>query len=306
MINHYMEIQKKINYYSCYIKNLIYSLCTEFQTDRVHIRRITPVLVRLLVNENESFIRFFNYEKIGIEMQLIRYVTQLGEIIHVGEGYYTLPPERAVQMPDGRFIVVSSLKPSVNTSFGIGLLPEKLPEITLSYQQFLHRPTSDEILNIYSNRLSKNPDIVPTEMIYFNSTGIVKTKRIINMREGVFYILFFERSFRHSTKLERYFARWQNNEWFVAEIKSTSHYLRLRLALGSISKQVYTYKINYLNKDCLELKFKVILPEEEHRLLRLIATPEHNKWPRRYVFSIVQLRSIEKILSCCNLIREEL
>lgn len=304
MIDNYLNIQLKLNHYSCYIKNLVASLCTEFQTDKVHVRRLTSVLERLVANEDESFKAFFNYEKPEIEMQIIQYITQLGEILHLGDGYYTLPPERAIQMPDGRFFLVSSSKSSSKT-FGLASHTEEATKITLSYQQYLHRPTFDEILTVYGNELLSNHDIEPTEMIYVNSTGTVRTKRITNMRENEFYILLFERSFKNAIKLERYLARWENNEWHVAEIKSISHYFRLRLALSFRMKQVYTYKLIHLKKDHIELQMNFLLPEEEHRLLRLIATPEHFKWPKRYIFTSDQLQNIEEILSHCHFKREE-
>lgn len=306
MINDYLVIQERLNHYSYYIKSLIVSLCEEFQTDKVHIRRLSTVLERILANENQVFKSFFNDEKQSLAMQLIQYITQQGEILHIKEGYYTLPPERAIQMPDGRCFVISSLKPSTGKSLGIAAHFQDAPSITLSHQQYLHRPTFEELITIYSNKLSNNHDVEPNEMIYFKSKGVFKTKRIVNMRENEFYILLFERPISNTrTKLERYLARWKNGEWQVAKINNMSHYFRLRLALSYQMKYLYTYKLIIHKNSFIELQVPFLLSEEEHRLLRLIATPEQFKWPKHYLSTLDQLENIEKILGHCHFKREE-
>ena len=120
MINKYIAIQQTINHYSYYVKQLIVGLCEEFESNKVHSNRLTPALKRLFDRENDAFIAYFNDEKKSVPLQFLQLLSQQGEIIHLGNSYYTLPPERTVQLPDGQYVSLSSLNMSKQHSLGIG------------------------------------------------------------------------------------------------------------------------------------------------------------------------------------------
>ncbi|WP_411738907.1 hypothetical protein [Peribacillus sp. S4] len=301
MINEYITVQRTINHYSYYVKQLIIGLCEEFQTNKVHSHRLMPVLQRLFNKETNIFLSFFKDEKRSVPMQFLQFLSQQGEIIHVGNSYYTLFPERTVQLHDGQYIAISSLKaPIQKRSLGIGQLTSKSLAISLTYDDYMYRPTFEKLLNVYTNKLSNHHDIDPNEMVYFTEKGSFKTSSIKNMQEGEFYILYFDRVIGSKIKPEKYFAQWKKGEWYVTQIPS-SMLTRFRYALRFLKNATSTYQMIKHNNGYIEIKLPFSLPREENILLRLIATPNENKWPKSYLTTEDQINNVRAILAYCKL-----
>ncbi|MEK3726609.1 hypothetical protein [Lysinibacillus sp. FSL W8-0953] len=299
MTNEYLIIQQKINHYSCYVKHLIVGFCEEFQTNKVHLRRVTSILERLFANESIAFLNYFVDEKFTVPVQFIHYLNAQGEIIHLGNTYYTLPPERSIRLPNGQYVSISSLQLNIG-QLGIGqLTTHKLP-ISLEYDEYVFLPTFESILKLYKDKLSNHHDIEPSEMIFFNENGSFKSSKIKNMQDGEFYILKFERLIGSKSKPENYFAQWKNNEWLVAQIKN-GMYTRVRMALRDRKNMNSNYKVIKHQQGFVEIKFQYSLPKEEEVLLRLIATPNESKWPKSYLTKENQLSNVRAILANCKL-----
>ena len=110
----------------------------------------------------------------------------------------------------------------------------------------------------------------------------------------------FERLIGAQIKTERYFARWQNKEWLVAEIKN-GLFMRTRMALRSRKNLHSTYWFAKHSSGLIEVNLQYSLPKEEDTLMRLIATPKENKWPKSYLTTELQLENIRAIFHQCKL-----
>jgi hypothetical protein len=303
MINEYITVQQTINHYSYYVKQLLIGLSEEFQTDKVHSHRLIPILERLFNKETDIFLSFFKDEKRSVPMQFLQFLSQQGEIIHMGNSYYTLFPERTVQLQDGQYIVISSLKASIQKSLGLGQLTPKPLAISLTHNEYIYRPTFETLLSVYTNKLTNHHDVEPKEMVYFTEKGSFKTSAIKNMKEGKFYILYFDRVIGSKIKPEKYFAQWKKGEWFVTQITSAM-FVRLRYALRFLENCTSTYQMIKHKNGYIEIKLPFSLPREENILLRLIATPNENKWPKSYLTTENQINNVRNILAYCKLTEE--
>lgn len=54
------------------------------------------------------------------------------------------------------------------------------------------------------------------------------------------------------------------------------------------------------NNGYIEIKLPFSLPREENILLRLIATPNENKWPKSYLTTEDQINNVRTILAYCK------
>ncbi|MDN7228185.1 hypothetical protein QWY15_12835 [Planococcus sp. N064] len=304
----YLVLQIKLKHYCFYVKNLIASLSGELDRDSVHIRRITVILDRLLANESESFKLFFNDEKKTLSMQLIDYITCSGEILHVGSGYYLLPPERTISLKNGQYVGVSMLKVDGNDFMGIGnLLSEQLAR-DLEVDQYFHRPVFKHLLSTYEKKLA--PLQGPSETLefdeyrFFTKERMYRTKKFTSAKEDKYYLLKANRVFNNGSKPEKFLAIVKNEQWFLSSLNSNSHYYRLLIGLSSKAGKYQNYKIKILNQSYSELYLPYFLPNEEHFILRLIALPEHYKWPKKYTFMNEHTLFIEEILEQCGLKKE--
>ncbi|OEC01301.1 hypothetical protein EYB33_12005 [Lysinibacillus sphaericus] len=303
MNNEYSIIQQCINHYSCYVKHLIIGLCEEFQTNKVHSRFLTSVLERIFTKENNIFLTFFKDEKQSVPTQFIHYLAQQGEIIHVGYGYYTLPPERTVQLPDGQYVAISSLNEPNPGGLGIGRSISQPLSVSLTHDEYIYRPTFDTLLSVYTSKLTNHHDIEPDEMIFFSEKGSFKTSTIKNMQEDELYILYFDRVIGSNIKPEKYLAQWKNEEWYVTQI-ANSMFVRLRLALRFRKNVTSKYELIRHKNGYIEIKLNFLIPKEENILLRLIATPNESKWPKSYLTTENQIHNVHAILANCKLTEE--
>ena len=298
-MNEYLFIQQRINHYSCYVKHMINGFCEEFQTNKVHSRRLTSVLDRLFAKENHTFLNFFVDEKLSITAQFIQYLNAQGEIIHMGESYYALPPERTIVLPDGQNVLISSLQLN-DGQVGLGKIIAAKSPIFINYNEYVFLPSFEQIFKHYQNRLSNHHDVEPSEMIIFNERGSFKSTKINNMQDREYYLLKFERLIGSQIKSENYFAQWRNKEWFVVQIVN-GMYLRIRMALRDRKKLNTSYSLINRKGGFIEVKLQYSIPKEEDILLRLIATPKENKWSKSYLTTESQLENVRAIFAYCKL-----
>lgn len=273
-------------------------MCAELDRDSIQIRRVTSVLDRLFATEDESFKSFFNNEKRSNSIQFIKYIAQAGEILSIGKGYYSLPPERTIKFNDSYFVGVSVLSENNSKSLGTGELFNKSLTLNLEIEQYFHFPSFEELFLNYEKKASPllDSNLELNEFFYFTKGGIIRTQRIKNAKENRFHLLKMERVFTHARKPEVYLAVMRNGEWFGAKIDSNSHYRRLLIGLSSKAGHSLKYEIKNLDNGCSILQVPSCLPHEEHFLLRLIAVPEKIMRPRRYLFMNEHKILIEEIL----------
>lgn len=281
-------------------------MCEELDRDSIQIRRVTSVLDRLFADEDESFKLFFNNEKISLSMQFINYIAQAGEILPIGKGYYSLPPERTVKFNNSHFVGVSVLSQNKNNTLGVSDLFSKGLALSLEIEQYFHFPSFEELFLNYEKKIQPLLDLQLelNKFVFFTENGIGRTKRLNRAKENHFHLLRMDRVFTHGKKPEHYLAIMRNREWLGAKIDNNSHYLRLLIGLSSQAGHSLKYKIKSLDYEYSMLQVPSCLPYEEHFLLRLIAVPEQFMRPRRYLFMNEHEILIEEILKYSCLEKE--
>lgn len=278
---------------------MINGFCEEFDTNKIHAKRLTSVLERLFASEDEIFLKFFRDEKLSIPYQFLQYLNAQGEILHVGENRYALPPERTIVLPDGQNVVISSLENN-SGQVGSGRFTTEKTAIFLNYDEYVFLPTFEQIIRHYENKLTGHHDVEPSEIIKFNERGSSKSKNFKQVKDREYYILKFERLIGAQIKTENYFAKWQDREWFVAEVRN-GLFVRTIMALRSRKNVNSTYSLSGQSNGLIEVDLQYSLPKEEDILLRLIATPRESKWPKSYLTTESQLVNIRAIFAHCKL-----
>lgn len=303
MIHQVINIQKTLNHFCMYTKQLMLSYMEEFDSQKIYFRRLTVILERLFVNEQQYFKDFFVNDKRSKTIQFLDYLVRSGEIISVGEGYYILPPERTVQVLNDKYVSISSIQKVNLSKFGLASRVEGPSKITLTLDEFLYRPSLEKLFSTYQNTLTSDHDIEPDSIIYFTNSRVYKSESKKDLVENEYYLLNFERQVGSKVIPEKYFAQWKNNKWYVVQIKKDD-YLRLLLSLKARKGITDFYSIAVIKDDICELKVKVSLPKEELALLALITTPTSNFKCKTFYFHENDRTIVEGILQCCNLVSE--
>lgn len=303
IVDKVINVQKKLNHYCMYIKQLILSYIDESDVSKIHVRRLTVILERLFVNEQSYFTDFFINDKRSKVAQFLDYLVRVGEIMHVGDGYYILPPERTVNFSNNRHLSVSNIQKVNASKFGLAIRVNESSKINLTLDEFLYRPTLDNLFDVYQSCLLAEHDVEPDSIIYFTENKVYKSESKNNVSENEFYILNFDRKLGTKIKPEKYFAQWKNNKWYVVQIKKED-YLRLFLALKTRKGFIDYYSISNFKNDICHLNLTTNLPKEELALLTLIATPTSNIKCKSFYFNKSDQSIIEDILKYCNLQNE--
>lgn len=303
MIHQVINIQKTLNHFCMYTKQLMISYMGEFDSQKIHFRRLTVILERLFENEQQYFEDFFVNDKRSKSIQFLDYLVRSGEIISVGAGYYILPPERTILISNNKYLSVSNIQKANSSKFGLASRVEGPLKITLTIDEFLYRPTLMDLFNIYQASLISEHNIEPDSIIYFTNSRVYKSESQKGLVENEYYILNFERHVGPNLIPEKYFAQWKDNKWYVVQIKKND-YLRLLLSLKSRKGLADFYSIAATKNGIFELKVKVSLPREEQALLALITTPISNVKCKTFYFHENDRPLIEKILERCNLVNE--
>lgn len=298
-----IDIQNKANHYCMYIKQLILSYMEEYEDTKIHVRRLTVVLDRLFSKEAEHWLTFFTNDKKSKALQFLEYLVGVGEILHVGEGYYVLPPERTVQFSNNQYVSISNIQKMNTSKFGLGTQVNEASKINLSIDEFLYRPTLEQLIEAYQSNLYTNHDVSPNSIIHFTEKKVYKTESIKNLSENELYILDFNRIIGTKLKPEKYFAKWKNNQWHIAQIQN-GDFKRLFLALKKRKGNLDFYNINKLKNDNCQLTVTASLPKEEYALLTLVATPINNINSKSFYFNNNDQIIVEEILQRCSLQNE--
>ncbi|MED3804476.1 hypothetical protein P4562_21485 [Lysinibacillus xylanilyticus] len=293
-------VQKKLQHYITYVKNLIIGLAEEFQTEKVHYRRILPVIDRLFSHENKEFLSFFNGKKNRESLQLLQLMHQQGEIINEGKGYYSVLPTRVIQFPEEETnILVSSYDFMSNESYcGLAQLPinQQIIYPVLKPDDYSYRPVLTGIMSILEKKLSLlNLDI--SEMIRFISGRQQKTSLVTNIKEGEWFIAIHETPFNSKNF---YVALKRDNTIYGTYILK-QNYLRICFALCDYYGIENKYTVNPLINGLVEIYFNRQLPREELSLLNLIALPNCYENPKKFITHELQLGNIQSILESLKL-----
>lgn len=288
-------VQKKLQYYITYVKNLLIGLAEEFQTERVHYRRIIPVIDRLFSNENKEFLSFFNGKKNRESWQLLQLMHQQGEILNEGKGYYSLLPTRIIQFPKGETnVLVSGYDYMSNESYyGLSQLAinQQIIYPVLKPDDYAYRPVLLGIMSILEKKLSLlNLDI--SEAVRFISGRQLKTSLVTNIKEGEWFIAIHETLFNSK---DFYVALKKDNTIYGTYILK-QNYLRTCFALCDFYGIENKYTVSPLKDELVEIYFNRRLPKEELSLLNLIALPSCYDNPKRFITHELQLDNIQLIL----------
>lgn len=288
-------LQKKLQYYITYVKNLIISLAEEYQTEKVHYRRILPVIDRLFSHENEAFLKFFNGKKNRESWQLLQLMHQQGEIFKEGKGYYSLLPTRVIQFPkEETNVLVSGYDLITNESFyglaQLHLVQEAIYPV-LKLDDYAYRPALLGMMSILEKKLLPlNLEI--SEAIRFITGRQLKTSIVTNTKEGEWFIAIHETSFKSK---DFYIALKRGNTIYGTYILK-SNYVRICYVLCDFYGIENYYTVNPLKDGLVEIYFNRQLPIEELSLLNLIALPNCYLNPKNFIAHELQLDNIQSIV----------
>ena len=293
-MNFFLQLQECI----CYTKNLITSLASEHSDKKVHQRRFIPILKRVLPFKLKSLDTFFAQKDKDTVIQFVKLMTQCGEIVHLGDGYYIVPPARHVQLPvSEQKITISLLNNPTNNAPGlIGQITDlDLPCIKLEDWAYAISPT--ELLRRYESELYIDPEFQPEEVYAGTPMGLRKEK---NPASNVTYLL-LHRPYKSTEKIDKYIGKKIGGFWHIKQIDN-EHYVRIRFGLEIRHGKLSTYQIKPSNNDKnFILTISKCLPTEEKVMLTLIGFPE--KWPDPplYIIQRDYVEDAKAILSRLNM-----
>ncbi|SOC37078.1 hypothetical protein [Ureibacillus acetophenoni] len=251
---------------SLYIKSVLASQ-KQNGIEKVHFRQLTPVLSRLLANAPQEVQEFLQHKKDTPAQCLLNWLSSIGEIIKLDDGYYTIWAPCNLELPstkqkvgvryvlehESQFITITS-KPDESKS----LLP-----IT----DYLYAPTLEETLNQYQSFT----EIDDLDTIYrFTKYGRQQVTK--NFTTDKLYLAEKKQAFAHGGyKTHRFLAKFQKG-WHIQQIADKDIW-RVYYALNARAGRYFTYK---LEKQLFftELELQMKLPHEEFALLSLIGMPK--------------------------------
>lgn len=287
-------VQKKIHYYISFVKNLLSGLVEEFQTEKVHYRRILPVIDRLFLKESPEFLSFFNGRQNSESWQLLQLMHHQGEILNEGKGYYSLLPERIIQFPVGEINVrVSGLNcTSIEKYCGLAQLDKtkQFDHPILTVDDYAYRP---ELLNIISviERKMTILKLEFNEVVRFTKGKQLKSFGIRNIKNNEWFIAIHETSFNRK---DYYVALKKENTIYGAYIPKKK-YLRICYALCDFYGIKNEYMVKALGDGLIEINLRRRLPREEISLLNLIALPCNYDNPKSFIIHELQLETLKII-----------
>lgn len=286
MIVKHQLIQRLITQYTCYSQSIIMSYCQQYNVSKVPVSILVIRLNRLFRSEKSDFLNFFSADKNNTAQQFLDYISNLGEIIKLTEGDYTLPSVRSVQITDTLIVTVSSLV--VNDKlFGTALRVRNRQPYHLKLENYIHFPSCDEMISYYTqNNLpwynsNQAKGIKISEKGYFNC----EAKQII--QDGAYYIL--EAFNKHHLVVYRE-EKWLSKVIDPSDIRRLLFYLKRKKGISD------NYTIDYLTEEIGVLKLRQKIPSEEYALLCLIATPDKHINSTIFYFHKKELSAIKYIL----------
>jgi hypothetical protein len=278
-----LQAQYQLQQGICYTKNLIASIASDYPDHKVHIRRFLPILQRVipcLTQELDFFLQSEAAEE--IPLKFVRMLSDCGEIVHLGEGYYFVPPVRCILLPaSGEAIIISSLHEKARNVFGlIGLSSDKVsPSIAAEDWAYAEEP--EAILLRYEKELREEPEFRPDRWLQATPRGLRQVKRPLVAKPNTSYLL-THRPFRHSEKEDWYIGRKTSVGWSIAGIDNAN---RRRVIIGLELRHGAKPNFSWSPYDdqYQELRLSRRIPIEERNMLALIGVPEKWQNPTGYL-----------------------
>ena len=235
--------------------------------------------------------------------QFIDMIAECGEIVHLGNGYYIVPPARKVLLPvSGQKIALSLLHEPVSNSPGlIGQMADvTLPCIRL--EDWAYAETPVDLLHRYESKLYEDPEFQPDQWFYGTSEGLrnVSNPATFRANPDTTYLI-THRPFKHVEKKDWYIGRKSSKCWRIAKIDST-HLRRIILGLEIRHGTQLTYTLSHFDDQHLELKLSRRIPKEEQNMLALIGLPESWPDPKHYLIPIEYTEDTRAILKRLHMI----
>jgi hypothetical protein len=268
----------------CYAKHLITSLASEHIEKQVHDQRFMPILRRVLPIKLNGFEFFFQAKSKDMARQFVELLVQFGEIVHLGNGYYSFPPARHVQFPiSGRKVAMSLLEEPDHYGPGLfGQLTDQ-PLPTLLLEEWAYADTPIGLLERYENELEEDPTFQPDELFYGTPYGIRRAgNSTASKSNSDATCLLAKRPFKHAEKRNWYIGRKKSDGWQIVQV-DTAHLRRLRLGIELRHGKQPTFHFLKYDRQHLELKLSQLIPKEEQMMLALIGLPECWPDPKRYL-----------------------
>lgn len=281
----------------CYVKNLIASLAAEHPEKQVNIRRFLPVLKRVLPIKMQGLEAFFQPEGKNFVRQLVYMMAECGEILHLGNGHYIVPPPRRVILPaSGQAIALSLLQEPTRDPPGlVGQLSHApLPSIQLEDWAYAEKP--EDNLRRYEKELYENPEFQPYQWFYVSSKGFRKVSDPTTFRANpnTTYLV-TQRPFKHSDKEDWYIGRKSSKGWRIAKI-DRDHRQRIIFGLAIRHGKQFDYCLSHFDEQHLELKLSWSIPKEERNMLALIGLPESWPHPQHYLIPMEYVDDAKAVL----------
>ncbi|MEK4230574.1 hypothetical protein [Solibacillus sp. FSL H8-0538] len=292
-------VQKKLNYYMTYVKNLILSFSEEVQVEKIHYRRITPIIDRMFSKESEEFLNFFNGEE-NKSWQLLQLMHQQGEILKQDNGYYSLLPARIVQFPSEETSVLISADEFKSNESYYGLTQVYLAKQSnypvLQVDDYAYRSEISDVLPSFEKKIMPlNLEIA--EYILFIGGRHFKTTMVSKIKEGEWFIAIHETAFK---RRDIYIAVKRGKIIYGTHIPK-SNYRRIFFALLDVYGIDKYYIVKPLKNRLVEISFNRQLPIEEISLLNLIALPNCLRNPKKFITHEVQLNNVRVVIEKLNL-----
>lgn len=289
------EEKKRLQLAMCYVKNLVASLAAENSEKKVYQRRFFPILQRVLPFRLQGLETFFQSHQQTLVAQFVEMMTVSGEIVHLGDGYYLVPPPRQVIFPvSGIKVAISNLQePNGGTPGLFGQSPcQGLPEIMLDDWAFAEKPT--ELFNRYEKELDHEPQFRPHQWfdVHRNQFRLFTNETLL--QHNVTYLMTTQHSFKKGQKVDWFIGRMTSNGWYVAKIEREH---KQRILFGVCLRTGKSIEYSWVQRGhCFELRLSRSIPLEERVMLSVIGLPESWPNPKRYLISAEYIDDAQWVL----------
>ncbi|GIO19702.1 hypothetical protein J18TS1_28020 [Oceanobacillus oncorhynchi subsp. incaldanensis] len=267
-----LSLSRTLKDLSMFTKNIIIYKSSIRKKDRVHISSIRTILERRIQSE-KNIERFFNHQDKSIVKQLLDYLSSCGEVMHLGEGYYAVLPERYVRLRVSKSLLkVGDLQDDfIERLCNLGLSKEvnnqkMLYVIPISDYRF------DFDLEEWIKVFEKSDKVISLCFEqYYLPTMQGRFKRVESSgqlkKEGLYYII--SRPFEN--KKEHFIAKRDNDVWIGEMIND--NLLKSKMTLLITAGYRPSYKLKLIGEAIIEITLSNILPTVEREQIYLFSLP---------------------------------
>lgn len=288
----------------CYAKNLIASLSAEHIEHKVHINRFRSILQRVIPAQTNGLEDFYQTDQARLAMSVVTMLSRCGEIIHLGNGYYTVPTIRSVTLPvSKKKILISSLVEKKQDVKGLIGYPSDDQYPSIDAFDWAYAETPQHLLELYEEQLLEDPDFRPHDLYRVKSAGLIpiKNKSLVRSDPSKMYLI-KSLPYKNSKKNEWYIGRLSSSNWHISRIEGR-HLRRIIIGLSLRDGGAPQFSLSVYNDRYHELIFKrsLWLPSEEKAILCLMGIP--NKWkdPERFLIPTLYLNDVREVLKRINM-----